>query len=736
MKTKIASLPATPPLVQMIRRVQIEPCKFQPRTNFSPEKQSELTESFRQYGFDPALSHLLLRAIPQKLRIEIDEVLAEFKGAKQPYRVERQREDESWEVLSRHETEDEAAEGLVAAARFEIVYGERRWRSATQLNLEYVPAVVQQLTDGEVLERQLVENLQRDELNALEEAGGYENMLKLRDGKGEPIYTVATIAERIGRSVKNVKERLLLLRLRGTEIGSAFVAGVIQWRHARALAKLPTADLREEVGSKVLHYQYGPAMPYGELEILIRDDYQRELRGAKFSTADSKLVPVKLNEAGERELGGACTDCPHNSKNIADYTGKIHMCVNPACYRLKEAAEHDKWRAEVTDEKARRIALPAAEAAGLWDHSKKHLAPATAYYDLSEPPPPHLVRTDFSDKPQPWKDLLKGQEIEILLVKDEAGTVHELVKKDVAVESAKAAGNDVFRKTEKVAKQIARSEAELAAEKLKSERDAILSEVQTAAVMGGFRGIKVLPDELWNWVIKVVLEAGRDLCSGKEEENLARRHGWKEGDDRFDIYLFKHFGKMEKSLRFGFLVEVCLAMVEKDEKTLKVWAKHLGVDLPAVKKSQIEKFKAADEAAAEKGEIESGLRWNKRREKVEDFAWNGQNVCEDPDVCTVTMPAKRTKVTATISLARSEKGWHYGHTCFPGVGKAYSFPVEKTGHAYSSRNLAVATCLKEIIKDLSVAGKEPVAVGRLESYLELCKEEKAPAKAKAAKKKA
>lgn len=115
---------------------------------------------------------------------------------------------------------------------FEIVAGHRRFRAAKAAGLETIPANVRELTDVEVLEIQLVENLQRNDLHPLDEAEGYRRLMATKK------YDVARIAERTGRSVKYVYDRVKLLQLTPA-LQKLFRADRITAGHAILLARLP-----------------------------------------------------------------------------------------------------------------------------------------------------------------------------------------------------------------------------------------------------------------------------------------------------------------------------------------------------------------------------------------------------------------------------------------------------------------------------------------------------------------
>jgi ParB family chromosome partitioning protein len=123
------------------------------------------------------------------------------------------------------------------APEFEIVIGERRWRAALDAGLANVPALVRDMTDAEAAEAQVVENLQRADLHPLEEAEGYRQLLASKS----PAYDVARIAERVGRSVAYIYDRLHLLDL-VKETRALFREGRIMAGHAVLLARLKPED--------------------------------------------------------------------------------------------------------------------------------------------------------------------------------------------------------------------------------------------------------------------------------------------------------------------------------------------------------------------------------------------------------------------------------------------------------------------------------------------------------------
>src|SRR3989338_6862357 len=127
---------------------------------------------------------------------------------------------------------------------YQLIAGERRWRAASLAGLDRIPALVREATDAQSLELALVENLLRDDLNPIEEAEAYHNLLP-RFG-----WTQEGLAQRIGKDRSSIANCLRLLKL-PEAIHDDLRAGRLTMGHARALLSLPgTAEqlrLRDEI---------------------------------------------------------------------------------------------------------------------------------------------------------------------------------------------------------------------------------------------------------------------------------------------------------------------------------------------------------------------------------------------------------------------------------------------------------------------------------------------------------
>lgn len=133
----------------------------------------------------------------------------------------------------------------VEADRYELVAGERRWRAAGAAGLSEIPAIVRETADDALLRDALLENLHRAQLNALEEAAAYQQLL---DDFG---CTQDELAGRIGRSRPQVSNTLRLLKL-PAPVQRRVAAGVLSAGHARALLSLDDAEAMDRLASRIV----------------------------------------------------------------------------------------------------------------------------------------------------------------------------------------------------------------------------------------------------------------------------------------------------------------------------------------------------------------------------------------------------------------------------------------------------------------------------------------------------
>ena len=129
--------------------------------------------------------------------------------------------------------------------RFELIAGERRWRAAERAGLTKIPAVVREVSDDKVLEIALIENIQREDLNPIEEARAYKKLIETLG------LTQETVAVRVGRDRSYVTNYLRLLRL-PEDIQDLLQRGRISTGHARTLLGANHADSQRRIARKII----------------------------------------------------------------------------------------------------------------------------------------------------------------------------------------------------------------------------------------------------------------------------------------------------------------------------------------------------------------------------------------------------------------------------------------------------------------------------------------------------
>lgn len=130
-------------------------------------------------------------------------------------------------------------------ANYEIVAGERRWRASQKAGLNKIPAIIKDIKDEKLLELALIENIQRQELNAIEEARAYKNLVETVG------LTQEMIAERVGKNRTVITTFLRLLKL-PDDIQNLVVEEKISAGHARAILMADNIDLQRELAKKIV----------------------------------------------------------------------------------------------------------------------------------------------------------------------------------------------------------------------------------------------------------------------------------------------------------------------------------------------------------------------------------------------------------------------------------------------------------------------------------------------------
>jgi ParB family chromosome partitioning protein len=152
------------------------------------------------------------------------------------------------------------------AGGFELVAGERRWRAAQRAGLHQVPVIIREVAESQAFEMALVENLQREDLNPIEEAEGYQRLV------AEFGYTQESLAERVGKERSTVANALRLLKL-PPSVRAMVVEGRLSMGHARALLGLENDAVIERLARQTA----SRGLSVRQVEALVRRE--REDRG-------------------------------------------------------------------------------------------------------------------------------------------------------------------------------------------------------------------------------------------------------------------------------------------------------------------------------------------------------------------------------------------------------------------------------------------------------------------------
>jgi ParB family chromosome partitioning protein len=166
--------------------------------------------------------------------------------------------------------------------RFELIAGERRWRAAQRAGLTRVPAIVRQVADDKVLELALIENIQREDLNPIEEARAYKNLI---DTVG---LTQEVVAERVGRDRSYVTNFLRLLRL-PEDLQELVQAGRLSTGHARTLLGLPDVAAQRRLARRIIERELSVRATEETVRQLTQPKADRAAKSGKTRPADPNV---------------------------------------------------------------------------------------------------------------------------------------------------------------------------------------------------------------------------------------------------------------------------------------------------------------------------------------------------------------------------------------------------------------------------------------------------------------
>ena len=209
---------------------QIEPNRDQPRKQFDEEALTELADSIKQYG-----------------------VL-------QPLIVQKKGE------------------------YYEIIAGERRWRAAKLAKLKEVPVIIKDYTPQEIMEISLIENIQREDLNPIEEASAYQRLIDEFHLKHEEV------AERVAKSRSAITNSMRLLKL-DKRVQMMLVEGEISGGHARALLALEDQELQFTAAERIIEHK----LSVRETEKLVKDLLKPKKAGKEQNAPDEATALIYKN---------------------------------------------------------------------------------------------------------------------------------------------------------------------------------------------------------------------------------------------------------------------------------------------------------------------------------------------------------------------------------------------------------------------------------------------------------
>lgn len=286
---------------------------------------------------------------------------------------------------------------------YEVVSGERRFRAVRHVGLSELPCAIREMTDEEVLELQIIENLQREDISPVEEARGYASLLELVDESGVSRYSPDSLAERIGKSKDYILRRVKIGNA-PKRLLDAVAQGQVAIRTAELVGRIPDAANRRDATSRILkpELQSHP-LTAEQAQAMIQSEFLVSLKGAFFDPDDAELTEA-----------GACALCPFRSGNDPSLEGLLqksgpggrrgvdaNLCTNPSCFREKEACA---WSA-ATDELPKDVdgVLSPEEASKLFAPGQKTVLSGSEWVDVKAKPEYEDVGHFDEGKLNTWK---------------------------------------------------------------------------------------------------------------------------------------------------------------------------------------------------------------------------------------------------------------------------------------------------------------------------------------------
>ena len=186
--------------------------------------------------------------------------------------------------------------------QYELVAGERRWRALKQIDVAQVPVVLRNISDNEILEVSLLENIQRENLTVIEEAQSYHDLLQIHG------YTQEELAKKLGRDRSTIANMLRLLQL-PSALKNDLETGRITSGHARSILSLPNEGVQLEMRQRLLRNSW--SVRETERQVRMKLDYlskftQRDGSNnsdTSASSTDAEIQLQHLEDQLQRRLG-------------------------------------------------------------------------------------------------------------------------------------------------------------------------------------------------------------------------------------------------------------------------------------------------------------------------------------------------------------------------------------------------------------------------------------------------
>lgn len=340
-------------------------------------------------------------------------------------------------LLEKLETEIQDEVDVQEQKRLQQLQQQRSWLPVRILEGEEIETAKEQ---------QLVENLQREDISAVDEALGYKWLSEKKN------LSIREIAERVSKNASYVRNRMKLV-LVPKKLLQALDKGSVGVRICEMVGRVPHKHDREELVDKILNPQWSDEpLDQDNVIRLIKEQYMCSLKSCGFDINDPELVPIE-KKAGVRVMGGACKDCPYRtgndetlSEDLASFSGSgsktgvdPNVCTSPACFKAKQ---EEAWKIVVKSSEAKGDRVMSADSARSVFDARGQLSWNAKYEDLDNKPSHHVSGHFDDSKGKKWSALLKGVEIPIVMARNpETGRIHKLVDRKLAVEAVNQQAN-------------------------------------------------------------------------------------------------------------------------------------------------------------------------------------------------------------------------------------------------------------------------------------------------------